>query len=116
MLVRDPARTTELRQTAGRLGVEPTITGGLGAGPLPAADLVIATLPAGAADALRSTAAETVLDVVYAGWPTPFARAARASGATVVSGLDMLLHQAAAQVELMTGHRAPLEAMRAALG
>jgi len=114
VLVRDPARTTELRRAAGRLGVEPTIMGGLGEGPLPAADLVIATLPAGAADALR-TAAATVLDVVYAGWPTPFARTAQASGARIVSGLDMLLHQAAAQVELMTGRRAPLEAMRAAL-
>jgi shikimate dehydrogenase len=33
----------------------------------------------------------------------------------VVSGLAMLLHQAAAQVELMTGRPAPLAAMRAAL-
>ena len=115
VLVRDPARTCELRLAAGRLGVEPAITGGLGEGPLPAADLVISTLPAGAADALRSTAADTVLDVVYAGWPTPFARTAQASGARIVSGLDMLLHQAAAQVELMTGRRAPLAAMRAAL-
>ena len=32
----------------------------------------------------------------------------------VASGYAMLLHQAAAQVELMTGKPAPLEAMRAA--
>jgi shikimate dehydrogenase len=32
----------------------------------------------------------------------------------VASGFDMLLHQAAAQVELMTGKPAPLEAMRTA--
>ena len=39
---------------------------------------------------------------------------------TVVSGLDMLVHQAAEQFRLFTGHDAPLEAMtaagRAALG
>ena len=39
---------------------------------------------------------------------------------TVVCGLDMLVHQAAEQFRLFTGHDAPLEAMaaagRAALG
>jgi shikimate dehydrogenase len=52
--------------------------------------------------------------VVYDPWPTPLARAAEAAGAIVASGFAMLLHQAAAQVELMTGKPAPLEAMRAA--
>jgi shikimate dehydrogenase len=33
----------------------------------------------------------------------------------VVSGLAVLLHQAVAQVELMTGRPGPVEAMRAAL-
>jgi shikimate 5-dehydrogenase len=33
---------------------------------------------------------------------------------TVVGGFAMLLHQAAAQVTLMTGKPAPVEAMRAA--
>jgi len=36
-------------------------------------------------------------------WPTPLAQAAAKSGAVVVSGFDLLLHQAARQVELMTG-------------
>lgn len=81
---------------------------------LPAAEVVISTLPAGAADHLRA-AGGTVLDVVYAPWPTPFAARAAGDGARVVSGLAMLLHQAAAQVELMTGRPAPLAAMRAAL-
>ena len=31
-----------------------------------------------------------------------------------MSGFEMLLHQAARQVELMTGHAAPVAAMRAA--
>ena len=56
-----------------------------------------------------------MLDVVYNPWPTPLAAAASQSGLVVTSGFDLLLHQAARQVELMTGLRpAPLEPMRAA--
>jgi shikimate dehydrogenase len=114
VLVRDPGRAGELRATADRLGVALDLRAGL-PGPIPDADLVICTLPAGAADELRPPAGAVVLDVVYAPWPTPFAAAARAAGGTVVSGLAMLLHQAAAQVELITGRTAPVPAMRAAL-
>jgi shikimate dehydrogenase len=54
-----------------------------------------------------------VLDVVYDPWPTPLAQAAAESGAVVVSGFDLLLHQAARQVELMTAIKpAPLDHMR----
>ena len=56
-----------------------------------------------------------LLDVVYAPWPTPLASAYAAAGGTVVPGTAMLLHQAAAQVTLMTGLPAPIEQMRAAL-
>ncbi len=52
--------------------------------------------------------------MVYHPWPTPLAQAAAAAGSVVASGYAMLLHQAAAQVELMTGKPAPLEAMREA--
>jgi shikimate dehydrogenase len=82
--------------------------------------LLLSTVPAGAADGyaefIRVTgrAPAAVLDVVYAPWPTPLAQAAAAAGAVIASGFAMLLHQAAAQVELMTGKPAPLEAMRAA--
>ena len=118
VLVRNLARTGELRETAERLQMRPTISDGLFTEPLPAADLVISTLPGGAADPLSSTRWEpgtTVLDVVYAPWPTPFARSALAAGCPVVSGLTVLLYQAVAQVELMTGHPGPVEAMRTAL-
>ena len=57
---------------------------------------------------------QVVLDVVYHPWPTPLAVAAAAAGAVLVSGFDLLLHQAAGQVELMTDRPAPLEAMRQA--
>ena len=118
VLVRNLARTGELRETAERLGMRPTISGGLFAGPLPAANLVISTLPGGAADPLSATRWKpntVVLDVVYAPWPTPFAGSALAAGCPVVSGLTVLLYQAVAQVELMTGHPGPVEAMRTAL-
>ena len=118
VLVRNLARTGELRETAERLGMRPAISGSLFTEPLPAADLVISTLPGGAADPLSATRWKPdtmVLDVVYAPWPTPFAGSALAAGCPVVSGLTVLLHQAVAQVELMTGHPGPVEAMRTAL-
>ncbi len=80
--------------------------------------MVVCTLPAGAADPLAALPwrpGTTLLDVVYAPWPSPVAVAAHAAGARVIGGLALLLHQAAAQVELMTGRPAPVEAMRAAL-
>ena len=118
VLVRNLARTGDLRETAERLGMRPTISGSLFTEPLPAADLVISTLPGGAADPLSATRWKpdtVVLDVVYAPWPTTFAGAALAAGCRVVSGLTVLLYQAVAQVELMTGHPGPVEAMRTAL-
>jgi shikimate dehydrogenase len=127
--LRDPARAGGLLAAADRLGLRVRLRdlaelGDLGdrgevtAGRRP--DLLISTLPAGAADcymerilATRS-APRAVLDVVYAPWPTPLARAAAAAGAVVAGGFAMLLHQAVAQVELMTGKPAPVEEMRAA--
>jgi shikimate dehydrogenase len=56
-----------------------------------------------------------VLDVVYTPWPTALAASAIGAGCQTISGLAVLLYQAVAQVELMTGHRAPVAQMRAAL-
>ena len=115
VLVRDLARAAELRATAERLGVTPAIHAALAdpAAFVDGADVVISTLPKDAADHVACRGVGTVLDVVYAPWPTRFA--AQAESARVVSGMDMLLHQAVAQVELMTGRAGPLEAMRRAL-
>ncbi len=114
--VRDPARCGGLRRTAERAGVEVSVRP-LGDDVL-RGTVVVSTLPPGAADAWARRswrAGQVVLDVVYAGWPTALARAASAAGATVVSGAQVLLHQAAAQVVIMTGRLAPVEAMRTAL-
>ena len=118
VLVREPARAADLLAAARRLGRPVTVA------PLTRrehwldADLIIATLPAGAADRfadLPFRRSQALLDAVYHPWPTPLAGALAAAGAPVISGAAMLLHQAARQVELMTGSAAPVEAMRAAI-
>jgi len=117
--VRDPSRAADLLSAADRLHMSVRLVP-LTALTDAAPGLLISTVPAGVADSYAETirvtgrAPPAVLDVVYAPWPTPLAEAAAAAGAVVASGFAMLLHQAAAQVELMTGKPAPLEAMRAA--
>lgn len=118
VLVREPSRAGALLSTAERLGISVSL-GALDAtsGAL-TADLVVSTLPSGAADPLAARLwqpTQAVLDVVYTPWPTALGAAAARSGAKVVSGALMLLHQAAVQVALMTGHDAPVDDMRAAL-
>jgi shikimate dehydrogenase len=54
---------------------------------------------------------QVVIDLVYAPRPTPWLAAAAAAGATAVDGLGMLVHQAAAQLELWTGFPAPVDVM-----
>lgn len=117
--VRDPARAGSLLEAAGRLGLKVRLRELSETGDL-RPDLLVSTVPAGAADFYAeriSATAQTppaVFDVVYAPWPTRLASAAEAAGSVVVGGFPMLLHQAAAQVELMTGRPGPVEAMRAA--
>jgi shikimate dehydrogenase len=121
VLVRSIGRIGELRAAAGRLGMAPAFSDALNhpqrvATALAAADVVVSTLPGDAADGFAGVRpGAVVMDVVYAPWPTRFAATAAAGGARVVSGLEMLLHQAVAQVELMTGKPGPVSAMRTAL-
>jgi shikimate dehydrogenase len=122
VVLRDRSRAADLLATADRLGLKVRLRPweDLARDDALVPDVLISTVPAGAADdyaqRLRLTrhAPPAVLDVVYHPWPTPLAEAALAAGSVVASGYAMLLHQAAAQVELMTGKPAPLEAMRAA--
>ena len=73
-----------------------------------------APAPAGRSVTTRDLAGRVLLDVVYAGGPRRWRSGVRGCGWTGRVGLEMLLHQAARQVELMTGHAAPVAAMRAA--
>lgn len=118
--VRDPGRTDSLRAAASRLGVTLRLVDGIAHPSVYSAPLVISTLPNGAANVLADrpqwSGAGAYFDVAYDPWPTPAAVSAAAAGWRIVSGLEMLLHQAVGQVELMTGCRpGPTEAMRQAL-
>ena len=115
--VRDPARAAGLREAASRLGVSVQLCP---FGQNIQAELLISTVPAGAADLyaerLRSDPhpPALIMDVIYHPWPTPLAMAASQAGVVTVGGFELLLHQAARQVELMTGRPAPVRAMREA--
>jgi shikimate dehydrogenase len=86
--------------------------------PLVDIDVVVSTIPADVAASHVDSVAGTpvLLDAIYDPWPTPLASAVASAGGRVISGLEMLLNQAFAQVEQFTGRPAPKEAMRAALG
>ena len=56
----------------------------------------------------------TVVDLVYGDEETPLCRWARAGGAIVVNGLEVLVRQAARSLALWTGREAPVAAMRRA--
>ncbi|MBX9921964.1 MAG: shikimate dehydrogenase [Mycolicibacterium frederiksbergense] len=80
-------------------------------------DVAVNTLPADIAAGYAHTIEDVpvLLDAIYDPWPTPLASAVGAHGGRVISGLQMLLHQAVAQVEQFTGMPAPEEVMRRAL-
>jgi shikimate dehydrogenase len=116
--VRSEARATEMRQWGERLGMDVRTADWADAADALRAPLVVATTPAGTTDALSSLVPErpaTLFDVLYDPWPTALAARWSAYGGAVVSGLDLLVHQAVLQVEQMTGRTpAPLDAMRTA--
>jgi shikimate dehydrogenase len=116
VVVRDPARAADVTRVLDVLGVPWTVT------PFPNAvldaPLAVSTVPVDAQPAVAALpwrAGHTVLDVLYAPWPTPLAQRVTAAGGTVAGGLDVLFWQATVQVELMTGQPAPIAAMRSAL-
>lgn len=116
VVVRDPARAAELLAAAERLAVPARLAEWPNV--KTSATTVISTVPSGAAAALSEhqwLPGSTIFDVLYDPWPTVLAATAAAAGAQVISGLALLLHQAARQVSLMTGQQAPLEAMRRVL-
>ncbi len=120
VVARDPAKADPLLELAAAAGVDgrwrafdaPEL-----AGDVAAAGAVVSTIPsaavAGHLEAL--SAARVLLDAIYDPWPTPLAAAVAEAGGRVIDGLQMLLHQAFAQVEQFTGRPAPKEAMAAAL-
>lgn len=112
---RSDERLTEL---AGRVGLElehrelsdlaPAIAEG---------HLTVSTLPGAVTAALAPGLAPVapLIDVAYDPWPTPLAVAFEQARQPVTSGIELLVRQAALQVELFTGRPAPVAAMRAAV-
>ena len=116
VVVRDVTRAGDVTRVLEALGVPVTVTRLDDA--LFESPLVVSTVPVDAQPSLLGLpwrAEHTVLDVLYAPWPTPLATRVSEAGGRVAGGLDVLFWQATVQVELMTGHAAPIEAMRAAL-
>ena len=116
--VRGPARAAEMRQWGDRLGVTVRTADWADAAKALGGPLVVATTPAGAADHLATAVPDrpgTLFDVLYHPWPTALAAAWTRRAGPVVSGLDLLVHQAVLQVEQHTGRSSvPLAAMREA--
>lgn len=118
LVVRDPGRARDTLAAVARHPRAPVVDVRTFGDPTPPADLLVSTIPAAAqsGEVLDLAAgAQVVFEVIYEPWPTPLADRALGDGLVLVSGLDLLVHQAVLQVELMTGcARAPLAAMRAA--
>jgi shikimate dehydrogenase len=93
---------------------------------LPTADLVVNCTPIGMyphVDNCPLTPAESkllptgaiVYDLIYTPRPTMLLQLARDHGSGVIDGLEMLVHQGAAGLEIWTGVEAPIDIMRQAL-
>ena len=116
VVVRDPARAADLVRVLDVLQVPVTVSAFDRAEV--DAPVVVSTVPVAgqpAVSALPWHAGQTVLDVLYAPWPTPLAERVTAAGGTVIGGAEVLFWQATVQVELMTGLPAPIAEMRRAL-
>ena len=116
LVVRDPARAEETLSAVQEHPRAPEIAVTTFADLSRAStDLLVSTIPAAAQteDVLDTIlTAQNVFEVVYDPWPTPLARAAQESGRTLVSGLDLLAHQAVLQLQLMTGQDVPVDLVR----
>ena len=55
-----------------------------------------------------------VMDIVYNPLETKLAKEAKAAGAKVISGVEMLIYQGAASFEIWTACNAPIDVMRQA--
>lgn len=118
VLARDTGRTGEVAAAARRLGHPLEIAPISEVDAHLDVDLVVSSLPSGAADqhtARLAASRADLFDVIYSPWPTRAAQAVAGRGGRVVGGFPMLLHQAVEQVRLMTGiEDVPVEAMRRA--
>ncbi len=71
-------------------------------------DLLINTIPSSSIGEVGYSGA--IFDVKYSPWPSPLAH----SSPTFISGIDLLAHQAALQVQLMTHKEVPVDLLKRA--
>ena len=117
LLVRDPDRAADTLAAVARHATPPRLEVRTLGSVVPPADVLVSTIPASGqvTNERLADGVPVVFDAIYDPWPTPFATAAERVGATVIGGLDLLVHQALLQVELMTGRTVSLDILRAAL-
>ncbi len=104
-VVRDRARAEMAIDVATTAGVAAT-TRMIDEPLLDRVDLLVSTVPAEGVNGQVHElveAARAVFDVIYDPWPSNLISAAEEAKTPHVTGLDLLAHQAALQVELMTG-------------
>jgi shikimate dehydrogenase len=126
ILNRTAEKAKELAETLGRMFNKKVVGGGLSsdaiAKNLRDSDILINATSVGmkpnltqslvAPQWLKSDLA--VMDIVYNPVETKLAKDAKAAGAKVISGVEMLIYQGVASFEIWTGCSAPIEIMRRA--
>lgn len=101
---RTPARAARLQELGVVLGLEVSVDSLDSAVEYSVPDAVVNTIPGGAdavvrfPDPVRTQA--VLFEVAYDPWPTPLAASWSAAGGRVISGLEMLVHQALIQVRV----------------
>jgi shikimate dehydrogenase len=119
VIARRPEAAAELAALANRVGLDFAAPAWDDLARAAAAPLVISTTPAGATPGLEAAvsgvdAPGVLFDVIYSPWPTSLAAAWERAGGRVIGGVELLIEQAALQVELMTGGRPSTAVMREA--
>ena len=123
VVVRDAGRAGELRTAADRLGMRVVLVPWPGTAWLDAADLVVSTVPAGAADPVVSAGGwspqpgQLLFDVLYEPWPTVIANVARGAGSITAStsgAFAALPYSVATRIGAAEGNTSPEELLAAA--
>lgn len=118
--VRDVGRAEQTRSLAAACGVALQVCAMDATWTRPS-DVLVSTVPSAVATALVPDIAwsrsdqqppAVAVDVTYDPWPSPLLLRAAAAGARTVTGIDLLVHQAAGQLVAMTGRTVPTAVLR----